>query len=175
MTEIEENQNPRADTTGPISMPSGRGQSWLSPRWAIILACLASVAWCFAYAGFRNQLSNDWIRQNGGGVPYTVFWVLFVAVFWPSKRLALRISVIVVLAVCGLEFFQLYNPEPLASFRQTRFGAALLGNVFVWSDIPPYFIGGLIGWLVLMFVGARVKPDYRPTKTIAGDTNLRGQ
>ena len=54
-----------------------------------------------------------------------------------------------VLAICGLEFLQLHNPEPLATFRRTRFGAALLGNVFVWADIPPYFIGGLIGWLVL--------------------------
>ena len=60
-----------------------------------------------------------------------------------------------VLVVCGLEFFQLYNPEPLATFRRTRFGAALLGSTFVWADIPPYFIGGVIGWLILMVVGSR--------------------
>ena len=149
MTQIEEKPDPPVALTDPISTSSTRQTSWLSQRWAIIVACLASVVWCLAYGGFRSQLSNDWIRQNGGGVPYTVFWVLFVAIFWPSRRLALRISVIVVLAICGLEFFQLYNPEPLATFRRTRFGAALLGNVFVWSDIPPYFIGGLVGWVVL--------------------------
>ena len=153
MNKTENNPEPQGAPIELTSTLNDRQGSWFSRRWAIMLACLASVVWCLAYGGFRSQFSNDWIRQNGGGVPYTVFWVLFVAVFWPSKRLALRISVIVVLAVCGLEFFQLYNPEPLASFRRTRFGAALLGNVFVWNDIPPYFIGGLIGWLVLLGLG----------------------
>ena len=149
MTKSLQNRKPQVASVDTNSTQRSQRRGWFSRRWAILLACLASVAWCLAYGGFRHQISNDWIRQNGGGVPYTVFWVLFVAVFWPSKRLALRISVLVVLAVCGLEFLQLYNPEPLATFRRTRFGAALLGNVFVWSDIPPYFIGGLIGWLVL--------------------------
>jgi len=129
--------------------------TWLSRRWLIMVACSLSVVWCLAYAAFRSLLDNQWIQQNGGGVPYTVFWILLAAVFWPSKRFALRICVLAVLLICGLEFFQLYNPEPLATFRRTRFGAALLGNTFVWDDIPPYFIGGVIGWLVLMVVGAR--------------------
>lgn len=129
--------------------------NWLSRRWLVMLVCLLSVVWCLAYAAFRSRLDNQWIQQNGGGVPYTVFWILLAAVFWPNKRLALRICVLAVLVICGLEFFQLYNPEPLATFRRTRFGAALLGNTFVWADIPPYFIGGAIGWLVLMVVGAR--------------------
>ena len=37
----------------------------------------------------------------------------------------------------------------LTAFRSTVFGAALLGSGFVWNDIPPYFIGGLLGWLML--------------------------
>ena len=129
--------------------------SWLSRRWLVVLACLLSVVWCLAYAAFRSRFDNQWIQENGGGVPYTVFWILLAAVFWPNKRLALRICVLAVLVICGLEFFQLYNPEPLATFRKTRFGVALLGNTFVWADIPPYFIGGVIGWLVLMVVGTR--------------------
>ena len=152
MTETGKNSELKVYPTAPSTLTEIQC-TWFSRRWAIMLACSVSVVWCLAYAGFRSQLSNDWIRQNGGGVPYTVFWILFVAVFWPSKRLVLRICVLVVLAVCGLEFFQLYNPEPLASFRQTRFGAALLGSTFVWSDIPPYFIGGLVGWLVLRALG----------------------
>ena len=141
-----------------LNSVSKAGQSqgnWLSRRWPVMVACLLSVAWCLAYAFFRSRLDNQWIQQNGGGVPYTVFWILLAAVFWPSKRLALRICILAVLVICGLEFFQLYNPEPLATFRRTRFGAALLGNTFVWADIPPYFIGGVIGWVLLMAVGAR--------------------
>lgn len=149
MTETKHNSQPQVVLADPASATHGQQPSWLSRRWPIMLACAVSVVWCLAYGFFRSQLSNDWIRDNGGGVPYTVFWVLLVAVFWPSKRFALRISILVVLAVCGLEFFQLYNPEPLASFRRTRFGAALLGSTFVWNDIPPYFIGGLVGWAVL--------------------------
>ena len=152
MTESDTNLE-RPDASDPASTNNRQPKLWFSQRWPIILACLASVVWCLAYAKFRPRLSNDWIRDNGGGVPYTVFWVFAVAIFWPSKRFALRISILVVLVVCGLEFFQLYNPEPLASFRRTRFGAALLGNTFVWNDIPPYFIGGFIGWLVLRLLG----------------------
>lgn len=129
--------------------------SWFSRRWLVMLVCLLSVVWCLAYAAFRSRLDNQWVQQNGGGVPYTVFWILLAAVFWPNRRWALRICVLAVLVICGLEFFQLYNPEPLATFRRTRFGAALLGSTFVWADIPPYFIGGVIGWLLLMGVGSR--------------------
>ena len=145
-------------TTGQLDSASKAGpqqRTWLSRRWLTMVACLLSVVWCLAYAAFRSRLDNQWIQQNGGGVPYAVFWILLAADFWPSKRLALRICVLAVLLICGLEFFQLYNPEPLATFRRTRFGAALLGNTFVWDDIPPYFIGGVIGWLVLMIVGSR--------------------
>ena len=149
MTKTEKDSEPPEFLAEPASISNAGQPSWFSRRWPIMLACLASVVWCLTYAGFRSQLSNDWIRENGGGVPYTVFWILLVAIFWPSERLVLRICILVVLAVCGLEFFQLYNPEPLASFRRTRFGAALLGSTFVWNDIPPYFIGGLVGWVVL--------------------------
>ena len=139
----------------PVSKNRTPRGSWFSRRWLVILVCLLSVVWCLAYAAFRSGLDNQWIQQNGGGVPYTVFWILLAAVFWPSKRLALRICVLAVLVICGLEFFQLYNPEPLATFRRTRFGAALLGNTFAWADVPPYFIGGVIGWVLLMMVGSR--------------------
>ncbi len=141
--------------TDSVPTQSGLQGGWLSQRWPIVVACLFSVVWCFAYAAFRSQLSNDWMQQNGGGVPYTVFWILLAAVVWPSKRLALRICVWAVILICGLEFFQLYNPEPLSTFRRTRLGAALLGSSFVWHDIPPYFIGGLIGWILLKVLGSR--------------------
>jgi len=149
MTETEKNSEPTRALVDPASTTYTQEQSWFSRRWPIILVCAASVVWCLAYGILRGQFSNDWVRNNGGGVPYTVFWILLVAIFWPSKRLVLRICIFVVLAVCGLEFFQLYDAEPLASFRRTRFGAALLGSTFVWNDIPPYFIGGLVGWTVL--------------------------
>ena len=136
-------------------MTDGQQTSWMSHRWPIMVVCLLSVVWCLTYAVFRSRIDNQWVQQNGGGVPYTVFWILLAGVVWPSKQMAFRICVLAVLVICGLEFFQLYNPEPLASFRRTRFGAALLGSTFVWADIPPYFIGGMIGWPVLWIFGSR--------------------
>ena len=66
-----------------------------------------------------------------------------------------------VIFTCFLEFAQLWNPPPLADFRRTRFGAALLGSSFVWNDFPAYFVGGLIGYIVLRSLVA-----WKPTEPV---------
>ena len=73
MSKSVEDTEPPLASVDPSSTPIDWQPVWFSRRWPIILACLAAVVWCLAYAYFRNQLSNDWNRQNGGGVPYTVF------------------------------------------------------------------------------------------------------
>ena len=129
--------------------------SKFSARIRIGVACLLSVVACFAYAATRSEMGNQWLQSHGGGVPYVVFWILLTGIFIPQRNRCLRISTIVVIAVCGLEFLQLWNPEPLASFRRTKFGAALLGSTFVWNDIPPYFMGGVVGGAILWLLGKR--------------------
>ena len=114
---------------------------------AAVLVVLAVLS-CLAYAAYRTELS-PWWRAHGGGIPYVLFWIFLLHFFWPNPKLLFRICAAVVLVTTGLEFLQLWNPEPLATIRETRFGVALLGNTFVWMDIPPYFIGGGIGYLVL--------------------------
>lgn len=138
-----------------------KSNSVRNSRLCIAVACIASVAFCFAYAATRANWGNDWYRSHGGGVPYVVFWILFVGLLLPSRRDCLRICVAVVLATCGLEFLQLWDPEPLQSFRKTRFGAALLGSTFVWGDIPPYFLGGAIGATVLWLLGVETNTEVR--------------
>lgn len=115
------------------------------------MACLISVALCLTYAKFRSGLP-DWWQSHGGGIPYVLFWILFVYTIAPKPRLIVRICVWVVVATCGLEILQLWNPEPLASFRATKFGAALLGSSFVWNDFPPYLLGGLVGYFILVCI-----------------------
>jgi hypothetical protein len=105
-------------------------------------------ALCFCYAEFRHQLQGWW-QSHGGGVPYVLFFIFLIYTIIPKVGWALRICALVVLVTCGLEVLQLWNPELLATFRKTRFGAALLGTTFVWNDFPPYFIGGAIGWVTL--------------------------
>lgn len=119
----------------------------------MLVVCALAVLACLGYAAIRSSLPLGWFRDNGGGVPYVVFWAVLLAVFWPQKELAFRIALIATIATCGLEFLQLYNPQPLAAFRQTRFGAALLGSSFNWADIPPYLIGGALGWCIIRYCG----------------------
>ena len=120
---------------------------YIKPRILPSLCCLISVLLCLAYARFRNELP-EWWRLNGGGIPYVLFWIFLWFTAFPKPKWILPICVSVTLFTCGLEILQLWSPEPLAQFRRTRFGAALMGSTFVWEDFPPYFIGGLIGYAV---------------------------
>jgi hypothetical protein len=113
-----------------------------------VILCLVSVLLCFLYAFLRSNLP-PWWKQVGGGVPYVLFWILLWFVALPNRKSILPICIGVSLFTCLLEFLQLWNPGPLAAFRQTKLGAAWLGNQFSWGDIPPYLIGGVIGFLLL--------------------------
>jgi uncharacterized protein DUF2809 len=126
------------------------------------LACLATVATCFAYNHYRGQLP-DWWRENGGGIPYVVFWITFLFFFLPKRRYVLPISISATLLTCLLEFMQLWKPPWLTQFRSTTFGAALLGSGFVWKDIPPYLIGGLVGYWILIALVRNQRPE-RPNR-----------
>jgi len=57
---------------------------------------------------------------------------------------------------CAAEFLQLWQVGWLNEIRSTTLGAALLGSSFTWADIPPYFIGGGLGYLLLRMVFWRV-------------------
>lgn len=116
-----------------------------------IAICACSVAACLAYAYFRNGLPGWW-RGCGGGIPYVVFWITFWFVFFPYRRCIEPICIFAVSSTCLLETLQLLNPDWLMQIRATRFGAALLGSGFDWRDFPPYIIGGLFGYSVLIGV-----------------------
>ena len=96
--------------------------------------------------------------MNGGGVPYVLFFILLTHIFLTARRFALPICIGVVAFTCLLEIGQLWNPEPIATFRRTKFGAALLGSTFVWQDFPPYFIGGAVGYVILWLMTIGRKP-----------------
>lgn len=119
-----------------------------SARTLPLVACLASVAVCLLYAGVRSQLTGWW-RGHGGGVFYVLFWVLLWFTLLPKRRYALPICVACVLLTCCLELFQLVQGPPwLDEFRRTPLGAAWLGYGYDARDIPPYLIGGSVGWLL---------------------------
>lgn len=117
-------------------------------RGLAVAICLASASSCIAYAAFRDDLPGWW-RQYGGGVPYVVFWITFAFVFAPSRWAIARIAWGATAITCLVEFSQLYRVQWLDDFRSTTLGAALLGSTFGWSDMPPYLIGGVVGYVAL--------------------------
>lgn len=111
------------------------------------IACLVSVGLCLLYAATRSQLP-PWWRDHGGGVPYVLFWILLWLTLIRRRSALLPVCIACVLLTCGLEFFQLWTgPTWLEDFRRTRFGAAWSGYGFDFSDLPPYFLGGIAGWV----------------------------
>ncbi|MFK7769493.1 MAG: DUF2809 domain-containing protein [Mariniblastus sp.] len=114
-----------------------------------MLFCAMTVVACFGYAAVRDNLP-EWWAGYGGGIPYVMFWISVWFLIFPFRNCVLTICIGATLVTCGLEFLQLWQPEWLVKIRSTRFGAALLGSGFVWKDFPPYFIGGLLGYLALI-------------------------
>lgn len=78
-----------------------------------------------------------------------MFWITGWFALFPFKKYLLVFSVGCVIATVGLEFLQLWHPAWLAGFRATKIGAAWLGSGFTWSDMPPYFIGGALAYILL--------------------------
>ena len=119
-----------------------------SQRLLAFVGCLLSAGTLLVYSRIRHHLW-PWWEANGGGIPYVMFWIFLWYSIQPVPALINRICLSVVLLTCLVEIAQLWNPQPLATIRSTKLGAALLGSSFGWDDFPPYFIGGLSGWFVL--------------------------
>ena len=129
-------------------------------RLAIFVSTLA-VCLCLGYGWFRAELPAWW-KSNGGGVPYVLFFVTFFFVLLPERRSITLVTCLAVAWACAAEFFQLYKGEWLVQFRSTQVGAALLGSSFTWSDFPPYFIGGGLGYLFLLLLFWLVDRKHAP-------------
>lgn len=123
----------------------------LAHRIVLLAAVLITGVFGF-WMRFKAPISPD-ARDNSGGVLYVVFFVLAVAFLIPLTR-AWRIALAVFLATCALEFLQLWHPRWLEQIRATFIGRCLLGTTFGWSDFPPYAIGAVIGWALLLLIRA---------------------
>ena len=106
---------------------------------------------CLAYAWFRQDLPNWW-RSSGGGIPYTFFFVTFFFALMPKRSLLGSVVGLAIAWSCTAEFLQLWQAKWLVELRSSPLGAALLGSSFTWSDLPPYFLGGGLGYLVFRAV-----------------------
>ncbi len=95
---------------------------------------------------FSQGTGIEWLGDVFGSIAYEIFWILLVAAIAPRIS-AFKVALGVCIATCGLEFLQLWQPPFLQAARSTLPGRLVLGNTFVWSDFPPYFIGSFLGWI----------------------------
>jgi len=96
------------------------------------------------YPGPARQLLNNSLA----GVAYVVFWCLFFKLLFPQAR-TLKIVIIVTITTCILEFVQLWQTPFLIYLRSFWLGKILLGTTYNVFDLPWYFLGGFLGWLLL--------------------------
>lgn len=93
-----------------------------------------------------SQGIPGWVSDSFGSVAYEIFWIVLVQFFYP-KASPLWTAIAVCLATCAIEFLQLWQPPFLQAIRATLPGRLVLGNTFLWSDFPPYFVGSFLGWM----------------------------
>lgn len=88
----------------------------------------------------------EWLNDSLGSIAYQIFWILLIALLFPQAS-PLWTAVGVCLASCVVEFLQLWHPPFLEAMRATFLGRLVLGNTFIWSDFPSYFLGSILGWV----------------------------
>ncbi|HIJ71459.1 MAG TPA: DUF2809 domain-containing protein [Planctomycetes bacterium] len=112
-----------------------------------IITLLGLLLWWYDGPGRR------WFNFYLTCAAYEIFWCLVAFFFWPRKKDAWLIALVVLLLTCGIEFLQLWQPPFLQLIRSTFFGMALIGTDFVWGQFPYYFVGSLIGWFLMRHLG----------------------
>jgi hypothetical protein len=129
-------------------------------RQLVLLLVLTVLVVAGAWLRFYAPIGPDW-RDYSGGVTYVVFWILAYAFIRPSTS-AVRVSLAVLLITCCLEFLQLWHPAWLEAIRRTLPGRLVLGTTFEWLDFPPYFVGAVIGFIVMRLFAPSQNPLHRP-------------
>ena len=108
---------------------------------------------------FYAPIDPEW-RDYSGGAAYVILWILAYAFIRPMAP-ALPVALIVLFITCCLEFLQLWHPAWLEAIRRTWPGRLILGTTFEWSDFPPYFVGAVIGFLVMRLFAPGQNPLQR--------------
>ena len=100
------------------------------------------------YSKLYTGLGNEWVNNKLSGVFYEIFWCLVLYILFPKVK-PYKIAVWVFLITCILEFVQLLNNGILEIIRSTFIGQTIIGSSFSWTDFPYYFIGSVLGYLIL--------------------------
>ncbi len=115
--------------------------------WCLLSICIITpIGFWFKY--YRG-VGAWWFNDYGAGVLYVVFWCLFFHLIFCRKKNALKIAVWVLVATCLLEVLQLWHAPFLQAIRAIYICGLLIGNTFVWLDLPHYVLGAVIGFFLI--------------------------
>ena len=100
-----------------------------------------------AYKGDYQVLINNHI----GGVLYVMFGTLVFSVLIPAMK-AYKTVLLALGITCLLEFIQWMQIPFMVELTRIKTFAYLFGSSFNWGDFIYYFIGAVVGWLVLLTI-----------------------
>ena len=118
-------------------------------KWTIIFLLLI-VPIGFLTKFYTGPLAS-WVNNSLGGLFYVIFWSLLFFLLIP-KAGVFKISALVFVCTCCVEFLQLWHPAFLELIRSNFFGRTLLGTTFSRTDFIYYFLGFLISLLLLKYI-----------------------
>jgi len=110
------------------------------------LGVLGIVLLLILYDFYRESLPY-FLEYWAGGALYVLFWIFLVYSISPRNFNPIAICILTTLTTCIIEFTQLWHPLWLEEIRSYKIGYAILGTTFSWTDFPPYFLGGVLGYL----------------------------
>jgi hypothetical protein len=93
-------------------------------------------------------MCSDWVNNSLGGILYVIFWSLTFFLFSPKANV-LKLTLLVFIITCCIEFSQLWRPELLEKIRSVFIGRILIGTSFSWLDMVHYLMGLLTSFALL--------------------------
>ena len=107
------------------------------------LACLATIALGLASRRCAAVLPEVVGRYAGDALWALMVYLALALLFprWPP----LRTGALALVACFAVEVSQLYHRPWIDAVRATRLGGLVLGHGFLWSDLPCYTAGVMVG------------------------------
>jgi len=130
-----------------------------STRSRTLLVCLAATTIALGLATRRFPGAfPSFIADYGGDALWAmlVYWLL--AIIWPRVSPARLAFGALAIAVCD-EFSQMIDWQWLQALRNTRLGALVLGQGFLWSDLVCYAVGIAMAFAIDVFLIRAGRPS----------------
>jgi len=110
------------------------------------------------YTKFYHGPGEGFVHAYLGGILYVIFFIFLASLVFPKVR-ALKVSLVVFVITCLLEFTQLIQTPWLNELREYFLVHALIGSGYTTYDLLFYVVGGVIGYGALKGIETRWSKD----------------